>query len=266
MNQQQIPKVAVVICNKNYGHFIKDAIQSAALQDYPNKVIYIVDDASEDNSIEEIYKARGGKEFFRFGEENEQYIAEWANPSQDIKYAEIILFKLKKSGGPSRARNFAIKHAIENGCHIVAVLDSDDYMKQSKISIGVSKIMEDPERIGIVYFDYLILNTETNSITYESKLSYDFNKLAQDCIIHSGAIINVLSLRAVGLYDESLRVTEDYDLFLRICEKYMAIHVPIDGTVVRNQPMNSTSSVSKQKWEEDYKRTKMKMMQRRGLA
>ena len=99
--QQQIPNVAVVICNKNYSAYIADAIKSAALQDYPNKAIYVVDDASEDNSKEVACElvSKDGKA--ALVEENDDYKHIF------IGYGDFPcpfhLFALKKSGGPSLA-------------------------------------------------------------------------------------------------------------------------------------------------------------------
>src|SRR5271165_3337671 len=108
MEQQNLPMVGVIICNYNYGHWIKDAINSALMQDYPAKALYIVDDASTDNSVEIVTNT---------------YKLEFAFEGIDFqvrKRENITLIWLKNNGGPSRARNFAIKKAIEDGCQIVA--------------------------------------------------------------------------------------------------------------------------------------------------
>jgi glycosyltransferase involved in cell wall biosynthesis len=243
--ENKIPKVAVVICNKNYGHFIKDAIQSAILQDYPNRVFYIVDDLSEDNSLEIIHTLCGEG---RIIDSTEEFKLERLEKFND---QAIYLFKLNKSGGPSRARNFAIKHAIENGTNLISILDADDIFKQSKLSKSVMKFIEDPELAG-VYSDYLHLNTETGAISYESKWAYDLNKLRQECIVHSGAVLNVNWLKQVGLYDEGMRTCEDFHLFRRLAQRGLFVHIPEDLVIVRIQPQNSTQTVSKEIWQQNY--------------
>lgn len=242
MEEQKIPKVAVVICNHNYGHFITDAIKSAALQDYPAKTIYIVDDASTDNSIEVICGNIVKPEL----EDNDQYTL-LGLPGLGF------LFKLKKGGGPSRARNFAIKHALENGANLIAILDADDIWKQGKLSKSVLRFIEDPQLAG-VYSDYLHLNTSTGAISYENKWAYDLNKLRQESIVHSGAVLNAEWLKQVGLYDESMRVCEDFQLFRRLAQRALFCHIPQDLCIVRVQPQNSTSTVNKEVWEDCYRR------------
>ena len=252
MDQQQIPNVAVVIANHNYGHFIADAIKSAVLQDYPNKAIFVVDDCSEDNSKEivcELAVGKDGKAVLVEENDNYKHIA--------LLYGKldcpVHLFALKKSGGPSRARNFAIKHTIENGANLIAVLDADDLWKQGKLSKSVLKFIEDPQIAG-VYTDYLHLNTETGAITYENKWAYDLNKLRQECIVHSGAVLNVNWLKQVGLYMEDMRTCEDFHLFRRLAQKALFCHIPEDLCIVRVQPQNSTQTVSKEIWQQNYQK------------
>lgn len=246
--QNSLPKVGVIICNYNYAQWIKDAITSAAGQDYPNKEIYIIDDCSTDNTKEIM---AGFIEFttkpLTISNKDIQEV-HWLNINDVNAYFMIA----DRNGGPSRARNIAIKKALANGCRIIAILDADDIWTQGKLSKSVSKILEDPQIVGGVYTDYMHLNTETNTLTYESKEPYSKIRLNQDCIVHSGCVINGIALKQVGLYDEELRVCEDYNLWLRISNFYMFVHIAEPLVIVRVQPNNSTLAVSKERWQRDY--------------
>lgn len=246
--QKQLPKVGVIICNYNYGQWITDAIKSAALQDYPNKEIYVIDDCSTDNTKE----VMGSFQEYTIGclNINNEEISEkhWYK----VHDTNVFFMIADKNGGPSRARNIAIKKAITNGCQIFAILDADDIWKQGKLSKSVMKILEDPENIGGVYTDYQHYNVETNTLTYESKEPYNKMRLVYDCIIHSGCVINGLALQKCGLYDEDLRVCEDYNLWLRISNFFLFVHIPEDLVIVRVQPNNSTNTVAQERWKRDY--------------
>ena len=262
MNQPQIPSAAIVICNHNYGQYVCDAIASASNQDYPAKCIFVVDDASTDDSVKRIEEFVLGPGLVSpVVQENEEYIL---LHMQGNLSCPLYLFRLKRNGGPSRARNFAIKLAIENKFHIIAILDADDIWQQGKLSKSVAKILENPERIGGVYTDYYIQNVVTGVTRYESKAVYDFSHLQRDCIIHSGCVINSLALREFGLYDESLRVCEDYDLWLDIAVKYLFYHIAEPLVIARVQPMNSTDSVSKEVWQQCYQKVKTRPRPRKG--
>ena len=51
----ELPNVAVVISNYNYGDYVLDAIDSALKQDYEGEVrVYVVDDGSSDGSYEKL--------------------------------------------------------------------------------------------------------------------------------------------------------------------------------------------------------------------
>ena len=51
----ELPNVAVVISNYNYGDYVLDAIDSALKQDYEGEVrVYVVDDGSSDGSYEKV--------------------------------------------------------------------------------------------------------------------------------------------------------------------------------------------------------------------
>lgn len=256
-------KVAIVIANYNTSHFVCDAIKSALEQDYPAKGLFIVDDASTDDSIQKI------EDFFRkkyYNDDGTKDLYVCIYPKEDNEYyvrSEIVcgncpvhLFCLKKNVGRGQVRNFPIAYALNNGYHLVQILDSDDMMYPNKVSELAKVMLEDPEHIGITYADYIILNVETGTTTYESKPAFEYLKLmGGQSMIHSGALINGAALAKVGLYEGSLQVTEDFQLFRRICQSFIAIGIAKPLTIVRSHSGDSTQNVSKEIWNRDFQRT-----------
>ena len=50
-----LPNVAVIITNYNYGDYVLDAISSALEQDYKGQLrVYVVDDGSSDGSYDKL--------------------------------------------------------------------------------------------------------------------------------------------------------------------------------------------------------------------
>lgn len=250
MDTQKLPTVAIIIANHNYGQWINGAVKSAATQDYPNKEIYIADDASTDNSYE-VVNAICDKGMFLENEDDEKKV--FSNYVNDVK---LYYIKIKKNGGPSRARNIAIKLAWD-GAHIFSILDADDAFIQGKISKCVAKILESPDTlVGAVYTDYIHLGQD-GTFSYESKEPYSRERLVQDCIVHSGCVIPKAVLSKVGLYNEDLRTCEDYNLWLKISNYFIIVHIPEYLHIVRVGLHQSSHTVDQERWQRDYQLCKI---------
>ena len=143
----------------------------------------------------------------------------------------------------------------------------DDVIYPNKITRCVGCMMQSPQ-IGVVYADCDILNTETKAIVREYREPFSYSRLTQECIIHSGSIISKPALMAVrdnlGYYDREMRTCEDYDLWMRIAEKFMICHVAEALTLVRIQPRNSSVTVDKSVWEHNWQRVMHKTRIRNG--
>lgn len=247
--EQRLPLVSIIIANHNYGQWINGAVKSAASQDYPAKQIIIADDASSDSSFEVVNSICDKGMFL---EEDDDDKAVFSNYINDVK---LYYIKIKKNGGPSRARNIAIKYSWQDS-YMFAILDADDAFVQGKISKCVTKILESPEVIGAVYTDYVHL-THDNIFSYESKEPYSRERLLQDCIVHSGCVISKLALAKVGLYNEDLRTCEDYNLWLKISNYFIITHIPEFLHIVRIGNHQSSHTVDEERWRRDYQLCKM---------
>lgn len=249
----KIPLVNVIIANYNYGKWLGKAINSAVNQDYQNKIITIIDDCSTDNSIEEIEKLTKSK---------------FTNNilKSTIDNVSIVAIKLDKTYGPSHARNVAIEMTKEF-VDIYAILDADDEMVPNKLTTCVSEMLQQ-SMIGVVYADYIIENIENKTKYIEYKEPFSRERLLQECIVHSGAIILKKALLDVkdefGYYDENMRTCEDYDLWIRISEKYMIYHIAEPLTLVRVHNNNSTNTVDNSIWQQNWARISQKLQSRVG--
>lgn len=95
------PLVSVLICNYNYGQYLKEAINSALGQTYSHIEVIVIDDGSSDNSREVI-----------------------------ANYKNKIISVLKENGGQASAFNAG--WAISQG-EIICLLDSDDKWLPQKV-------------------------------------------------------------------------------------------------------------------------------------
>lgn len=233
--------VCVIIPCHNYGSLLPDCLDSVALQDYENKSICIINDGSTDDTSKII------NDLVKQG-----------------KYQNIpttIVTNLV-AAGPSAARNAGIKANSSANCY--AMLDADDRYLQGKLSKCVS-ILENEPAVGLVYNDVLIRNIKTGKEVIELREPYDRMRLEQECIICSASVVSKIALQQVGLYDEEMRTCEDWDLWLRITEKFMAIHIPEILHIYSVTGFNSSDTVPSEIWNQNWKRVQDKLNLRRGV-
>lgn len=252
---EQLPRVTVLIATHNYGEYLSDALDSSFDQDYKNKSIVVVDDASTDDTQERMDRYMSAAEC-----QSKDY-PEYSIKLGAINGVSLMYIRLKKNVGPSEARNVGIE-VTKDATDIYAILDADDFMHHQKLSRCVVPFLMS-QAVGVVYADYDNVNTETLTIVREYKEPFSRQRLLQECIVHSGALVSKAALEAVkdefGYYDREMRTCEDYDLWIRISEKFVIIHVPEPLTIVRVQPKNSTVTVDKSVWERNWQRIAMKL-------
>lgn len=259
----ELPQVAVIIANHNYGQWLPQAIASAVEQDYPFKEIVIVDDGSTDDSLEILSQLCPDKD-------NKDYTG-----LASVRYGNIGNVKITAYGdfakvsypavGPAAARNKALKNHLKQN-QLFAILDADDYWAKDKLSKSVGQFMINPENLGAVYTDNYSLNVHNGNIIREYRESFDINRLLEHNMIHSGCVISKQALEAVGLYDEEMRVAEDYDLWIRIAERFLILHIPEPLVTIRVGQHNTGNSISKEIWNQNWQRISQKIQERNNAT
>jgi cellulose synthase/poly-beta-1,6-N-acetylglucosamine synthase-like glycosyltransferase len=129
----------------------------------------------------------------------------------------------------------------------VAFLDADDLWKAEKLAAQVGVLDEHPE-IGLVCTDFSVISPDgTGMPSYLKNCrrahdGYAFNEVIQEYfILTSSVVLRQSCLAEVGAFDESLKVSEDRDLWLRVCYRWKIKIVPDPLVVKRNQPGNLSS-------------------------
>ena len=187
-------KISVIIPTYNRKKTLARAIQSVINQSFSPFEILIIDDGSNDGTEEWV------KENF-----------------QNIKYI------YKNNHGVSSARNVGIENAHGDW---VAFLDSDDEWLPNKLYKQVKAIESNPEVKFFHTNEIWIRNgVRVNQMKKHKKYGgYIFEKCLDICRVSpSSVLIKKEVLDNIGVFDESLRVCEDYDLWLRITSKYPVV-------------------------------------------
>jgi glycosyltransferase involved in cell wall biosynthesis len=189
--------VSVIIPVFNTEAFLTHTIESVVGQRYNDWEIIAVDDGSTDRSatVLQKYVHRLPGKFHCICQENQ---------------------------GASSARNRAI--GISSGQYI-AFLDSDDAWFPEKLEIQVG-ILEDAPHVGMVYADCLVVNQIGNPVrdsyfNNSPPRGWIFqNLLLNNFIPTSSVVIRRSVLQEIGLFNLVYRISQDYDLWLRVSDRY----------------------------------------------
>lgn len=211
----QVPKVSIVIPSFNHNAYVHQCIDSVLQQTYLDKEIVVVDDGSTDGSLEIL---RG--------------------------YGKAIFLISQANRGTQAARNAAI--AVSSG-ELIAILDSDDYWLPHKLAAQVALFEARPE-LGLVYSFADTVNPagERTNIGWHLgvAVTHPAGALAQlllGCHVPAlTAVFRRTCIEDVGLFDESLLGSGDWDLWIRIAARYPIACVEQPLACYRIHPTNTT--------------------------
>lgn len=205
------PLVSIIIPVYNGGNYLKEAIDSALAQTYENVEVIVVNDGSKDQGATE-------------------RIA--------LSYGDKIRYFAKENGGVATALNLAIKQM--NGEYF-SWLSHDDLYYPTKVERQIDALQENGDLIAIVQSDYDLLDMDTQSTTpvLQSKM-YPLEKITNSVfpvlqgLVHGcSLLIHKIHFERVGVFDENLRTTQDYDLWFRMFRYQRTIYVTEPLVVAR---------------------------------
>lgn len=186
--------VSVIIPTYNRATFTCDAIESILMQTFTEYEIIVVDDGSTDHTLEMLKN-----------------------------YKDKIRYILQKNFGPSVARNAGIRAAKGN---YIAFLDSDDLWMPEKLEKQFRVLQNNPD-ISFCYTQALI----SKQGEYIEKIGYGCEQKFEDLLISwskiftSSVVIKDICFKKVGLFNEQLSHSEDFEMWLRILNYYKGVFV-----------------------------------------
>ncbi len=227
------PGVSVVIPAYNYAHFLPTAIDSALAQDHPNIEIIVVDDGSTDNT-----------------------------PEVAAGYGDRIRCIHQPNAGLSAARNTGIKAASHP---FVAFLDADDEWLPGSISAVMREFEAHGKELGAVAGQSIFMDHEGVIVPFKSRVR-DLPRGIEfaDILLKTRfSPSSVVARRSVfddcGMFDTTMRSSEDRDMWLRIAAKFKFVQLRERLLYVRNH----SSSMSK---NTDRMKANMKVTFRKAFA
>lgn len=209
-------EVAVVLPCYNAESTLQRALDSVFAQTYNNCHVYAVDDGSTDRTTQVL-----------------------AANSHQCSYVSQV------HRGPAAARNRAIQMS---NSPFVAFLDADDEWFPPKLQRQIA-LLEDQPDIGLVC-SVCLLNEPANEggRTFSSNVHVSgrlFRELIRNCFVFTPTVlVRRCCLEEAGLFRESLAVSEDFNLWLRIAARWRIAYLQEPLAIVHKHPGNLSATVS----------------------
>jgi hypothetical protein len=188
--------VSVVIPNYNHAPYVGDAIRSVLAQTYRPCEIVVVDDGSTDESRDVI-----------------------------AAFGDRVRFVRQGNRGLSAARNSGI---MASTGVLIGVLDADDMYEPDYLSTLVPALQANPDAAGI-YCGYRFVDHENHPLPQIESRPVVADRLFGALLDGNFLVPESMLLRRtcyddIGLFDESLRSCEDWDVWLRVAKAHTVLH------------------------------------------
>ncbi len=213
-------RVSAVITAYNSEAYIAEAIHSVLKQSRAVDEIVVVDDGSTDHT--------------------RQVVAEFAD--QGIKFIQ------QENKGAGGARNRGIR---ETSGEFIAFLDADDVWLEDKTLLQLDYLARHP-KAGLVSGFAHWWNVAKDKVHISGSATRNMNVLRREILVHnvlgnpSMVMVRRSALADVGTFDEKIRWGQDWELWMRLVEKYDAAVIPQPVTIYRWH-QNNLSHV--RRWE-----------------
>lgn len=197
------PKVSIVIPVYNGANYLCEAIDSALAQSYENVEVIVVNDGSSD---------QGATERIIFS------------------YGDRIRYLSKENGGVASALNIGIRNMTGE---YFSWLSHDDVYYPDKVTSQVEWLRQhEGQRDVILYSDFDLIDSDSK-VTGSTRVRHlepeEFTRhlITEHSVNGCTILVSKSCLDKTGLFDESLRTTQDYDLWFRLSWHFAFVHLPI---------------------------------------
>ena len=200
----QLPIVSLIIRTKDRPNFLRNALESVAIQSYTNIEVILINDGGCDLDITHLEKL--------------------------LYPVSLCYIKNETSKGRSFAANIALNNITGQ---YVGFLDDDDILLPEHLMILTSFLNKSDYLIAYTNVEEYQKKFDLKTQSYQSELintySKDFNAtelLFYNYIPFNGLLFNASVLKNERL-DISLDIYEDWELLIRLSRKYAFYHIDI---------------------------------------
>lgn len=220
-----IPRVTVIIPCYNREQFIRQTVDSALSQTYPNLEVVVVDDGSMDRT--------------------RKILDEYSDRIRILEHPGRV------NKGQSASINLATR---STDSEYVAILDSDDVWAPTKIE-KQAEILEKFKEVGLVYVNGFAID-HTGKRLYKLIGSHRKNPGDAERVLleyyigpPSSWLVRKSILESAGEFDEAMRSAQDHDMAIRLAEttKFAYLEEPL--YYYRRHADTQSRKHSKRRWE-----------------
>ena len=196
--QNTAGRVSVVIATYEAGRYLGSAVKSVLAQTRPVYEIHVVDDGSTDNT--------------------QQVMSQFAGEPR-------VHFHRQTNRGQAHAKNVGIRASSGD---FIAFLDADDLWTPDKIAVQLPRFDTDPQ-VGVIYTDFAYID-EQGALLETPKRDYYSGWISGRLLVDNfvngmSSIVRRECFESEGLFDESLSMGIDYDLWLRLSARYQFLFI-----------------------------------------
>jgi glycosyltransferase involved in cell wall biosynthesis len=212
-DHQPEPLVSVVIPCYNHGQYLGDAIQSILQQTYSNYEIIVVDDGSQDNTraVADVFKGK-------------------------------LRYIWQENQGLSVARNTGIQAAQGE---LIGLLDADDLYEPEYLSELVAALKQHKSSDAIYCgFKYIDLDNQLlpkKIIKVFQKDQFYSNLLNGGFFPPMCMLAHKYCYEELGYFDRNFQGCADWDMWLRMANRFSIIGIPVAFTRYRVVPTSMSS-------------------------
>lgn len=205
------PKVSIIIPVYNGHDFLGEAIDSALAQTYKNVEILVINDGSDDDG---------------------------ATERVAMSYGNKVRYFHKPNGGVASALNRAI---AEMTGEYFSWLSHDDLYTKDKVEKEMNALSGIGRNDVVIYSDYSVFTDVPENaipVCLKSVPSEHFRYwITVENRLHGCTLLIPRSaVEKVGGFNESLRTTQDYDLWFRMAKEFPFIHISEVLVKARSHP------------------------------
>lgn len=205
--EESTSKVSIVIPVYNGSDFLREAIDSALDQSYPNIEVLVINDGSRDQGKTEAI-ARS--------------------------YGDKIRYLSKENGGVASALNLGIR---EMSGRYFCWLSHDDLYYPKKTEEQV-RLMAGAGEDCVLYGDFEYIDVDGRSLGIKrtgpvQRCGITYSLIMEGTINGCTVMIPRGCFDQVGLFDLELKTTQDFDMWFRLAQKYPFRHHP--GVLVKSR-------------------------------